>query len=149
MPALDQQQIDHLSRLMDERWSREFSEIRALTAGMDEERQRVALGERAADTADNGRRTQRMKPCSIPCLRLMKPLFDRICRTCVMSLRLVSESRPESMASASTATAISGMNASSPTRQPSAVLIASANMNTGRPPAKGAPSSCSSLRGMS
>ncbi|MEO8991885.1 MAG: TraR/DksA C4-type zinc finger protein [Nitrosospira sp.] len=52
MPALDQQQIDHLSRLMDERWSREFSEIRALTAGMDEERQRVALGERAADTAD-------------------------------------------------------------------------------------------------
>jgi RNA polymerase-binding transcription factor DksA len=52
MPALDQQQIDHLSRLMDERWTREFSEIRALLAGLGEERQRVALGERAADTLD-------------------------------------------------------------------------------------------------
>lgn len=52
MPALDQQQIDHLSRLMDERWTREFSEIRALLASLSEERQRVTLGERAADTLD-------------------------------------------------------------------------------------------------
>ena len=52
MQALNQQQIDHLSELMDERWIREFSEIRALVAGLGEERQRVALGERAADTSD-------------------------------------------------------------------------------------------------
>lgn len=52
MSGLDQQQIDHLSGIMDERWAREFSEIRALLAGLGEERQRVALGERAADTSD-------------------------------------------------------------------------------------------------
>lgn len=32
--------------------NREFSEIRSLVAGLGEERQRVALGERAADTSD-------------------------------------------------------------------------------------------------
>lgn len=52
MPPLTQQQIDHLSAIMDERWNREFSEIRSLLAGMGEERQRVELGERAADTSD-------------------------------------------------------------------------------------------------
>lgn len=52
MPSLTQQQIDHLSAIMDERWNREFSEIRSLLAGMGEERQRVELGERAADTSD-------------------------------------------------------------------------------------------------
>lgn len=52
MPGLTQQQIDHLSAMMDERWNREFSEIRSLIAGMGEERQRIALGERAADTSD-------------------------------------------------------------------------------------------------
>lgn len=52
MQALSQQQIDHLGEFMDERWIREFSEIRALVAGLGEERQRVALGERAADTSD-------------------------------------------------------------------------------------------------
>ncbi|MBN9132200.1 MAG: TraR/DksA C4-type zinc finger protein [Nitrosospira multiformis] len=49
---LAQQQIDHLSAIMDERWSREFNEIRSLVAGLGEERQRIALGERAADTSD-------------------------------------------------------------------------------------------------
>lgn len=52
MPGLTQQQIDHLSAMMDERWNREFSEIRSLIANMGEERQRIALGERAADTSD-------------------------------------------------------------------------------------------------
>ncbi|SFW13506.1 transcriptional regulator, TraR/DksA family [Nitrosovibrio sp. Nv17] len=52
MPALTQQQIDHLDELMDQRWTREFSEIRTLLSGLGEERQRVALGERAADTSD-------------------------------------------------------------------------------------------------
>jgi len=37
---------------MDERWVREFSEIRSLLADLGEERQRVALGERAADSSD-------------------------------------------------------------------------------------------------
>lgn len=49
---LNKQQIDHLRDLMGKRWAREFSEIRSLLAGMDEQRQRVALGERAADTSD-------------------------------------------------------------------------------------------------
>lgn len=52
MPGLTQQQIDQLRGIMDERWTREFSEIRALLAGLNEERQRVSLGERAADTSD-------------------------------------------------------------------------------------------------
>ncbi len=52
MPGLDQQKIDHLSGLMNERWEREFSEIRALHADLGEERERVALGERSADTSD-------------------------------------------------------------------------------------------------
>ncbi len=52
MASLDQTKIDHLSSLMDERWAREFSEIRSLFAGLGEERQRVALGERAADSSD-------------------------------------------------------------------------------------------------
>lgn len=52
MSGLTQQQIDHLSAMMDERWNREFSEIRSLIAGMGEERERIALGERAADTSD-------------------------------------------------------------------------------------------------
>jgi DnaK suppressor protein len=52
MTKLTQPQIGHLSELMEKRWAREFSEIRSLLAGMDEERQRVALGERAADTSD-------------------------------------------------------------------------------------------------
>jgi len=52
MARLDQTKIDHLSSLMDERWAREFSEIRSLFADLGEERQRVALGERAADSSD-------------------------------------------------------------------------------------------------
>lgn len=52
MARLDQAKIDHLSRVMDERWAREFSEIRALFSDLGEERQRVALGERAADRSD-------------------------------------------------------------------------------------------------
>lgn len=52
MTRLNQQQIDHLSGLMNKRWTREFSEIRSLLAGMDEERERIALGERDADTSD-------------------------------------------------------------------------------------------------
>lgn len=52
MSGLSQQQIDHLSGLMDKRWDREFSEIRSLLAGMDEERQRTGLGEREADSSD-------------------------------------------------------------------------------------------------
>lgn len=50
--ALTPQQIRHLSGLMDERWAREMREIRSLVEGMDEERQRAALGERAADSSD-------------------------------------------------------------------------------------------------
>lgn len=52
MAGLDQAKIDYLSSLMDERWTREFSEIRSLFADLGEERQRVALGERAADSSD-------------------------------------------------------------------------------------------------
>ncbi len=37
---------------MDERWTREFGEIRSLLAGMGELREPAALGERAADSAD-------------------------------------------------------------------------------------------------
>lgn len=52
MSGLDQQKINHLSGIMAERWEREFSEIRSLHADLGEERERVALGERAADTSD-------------------------------------------------------------------------------------------------
>ncbi len=52
MARLNQQQIAHLSGIMEKRWTREFSEIRSLLAGMDAERQRTALGEREADTSD-------------------------------------------------------------------------------------------------
>ena len=52
MATLDAQQIDHLRDLMGKRWAREFSEIRSMLASMDEERQRIALGERDADTSD-------------------------------------------------------------------------------------------------
>lgn len=52
MSRLSQQQIDHLSQLMNERWTREFSEIRSLLAGMGELRRGTALGERAADASD-------------------------------------------------------------------------------------------------
>jgi RNA polymerase-binding transcription factor DksA len=52
MSSLSQQQIDHLSALMEKRWDREFSEIRSLIADMDGERQRTALGEREADSSD-------------------------------------------------------------------------------------------------
>lgn len=52
MPKLNPQQIEHLRGLMGKRWAREFSEIRSLLEDMDEAQQRVALGERAADTSD-------------------------------------------------------------------------------------------------
>lgn len=52
MSGLSQQQIDHLSQLIDKRWAREFSEIRSLIANMGELRQRIALGERPSDASD-------------------------------------------------------------------------------------------------
>jgi len=52
MPGLEQKQIDHLSATMDARWTREFREIRSLFSAMDEERQRVALGESLDEASD-------------------------------------------------------------------------------------------------
>ena len=52
MPALEQKQIDQLTAMMDERWAREFREIRSLFSAMDEERQRVALGESLDEASD-------------------------------------------------------------------------------------------------
>ncbi len=52
MSKLAQEKINHLSGLMNERWNREFSEIRAMLGGLDEERERAGLGRREADSAD-------------------------------------------------------------------------------------------------
>ncbi|MFO1292518.1 MAG: TraR/DksA C4-type zinc finger protein [Rubrivivax sp.] len=52
MPAIDQAQIDHLSSLMDERWTREFREIRSLLGNLDGERQRAAFAPHAAGASD-------------------------------------------------------------------------------------------------
>ena len=53
MPALEQKQIDHLAAMMDERWAREFREIRSLFSAMDEDRQRVTLGESVDEATDD------------------------------------------------------------------------------------------------
>jgi RNA polymerase-binding transcription factor DksA len=42
----------HLTSLMDERWAREFREIRSLLEGVAEARERISLGERAGDASD-------------------------------------------------------------------------------------------------
>ena len=52
MSGLNQEQIEHLGRLMDERWTREFGEIRSLLASGGELQQHTALGQREADTSD-------------------------------------------------------------------------------------------------
>lgn len=52
MAALTKQHRQHLAKLMDERWAREFREIRSLLESIGEERQRVALGDRAGDASD-------------------------------------------------------------------------------------------------
>lgn len=52
MAALTQDQIEHLNGLMDERWTREFAEIRSLLAREGELRQQGLLGEREADRSD-------------------------------------------------------------------------------------------------
>jgi RNA polymerase-binding transcription factor DksA len=53
MPALEQKQIDQLTAMMDERWAREFREIRSLFSAMDDERQRVTLGESVDEATDD------------------------------------------------------------------------------------------------
>jgi RNA polymerase-binding transcription factor DksA len=53
MAALTPLRTGHLAGLMDERWAREFREIRSLLEGQDEARLRVALGERAGDASDD------------------------------------------------------------------------------------------------
>lgn len=52
MAKLTHQEIDELDQLMEARWTREFGEIRRLLAQRGEERERVELGERPADTSD-------------------------------------------------------------------------------------------------
>jgi RNA polymerase-binding transcription factor DksA len=53
MPALEQKQIDQLTAMMDERWAREFREIRSLFSAMDDERQGVTLGESVDEATDD------------------------------------------------------------------------------------------------
>lgn len=52
MAGLSAQQIEHLSRLMDKRWEREFKEIRSLADNVTGLRERIALGERPSDSSD-------------------------------------------------------------------------------------------------
>ncbi len=52
MPGLDQKQIEHLEAMMNERWAREFREIRSLFSGQDEERQEVTLGASVDEASD-------------------------------------------------------------------------------------------------
>lgn len=52
MPGLDQKQIEHLATMMNERWAREFREIRSLFSGQDEERQEVTLGASVDEASD-------------------------------------------------------------------------------------------------
>jgi len=52
MSGLNQEQIEHLGRLMDERWTREFGEIRSLLASGGDERQRAAFAPHAASASD-------------------------------------------------------------------------------------------------
>lgn len=56
MSPLSQQQIDHLSRLMDERWDREMKEIRAVAERAHDERRQAALVGRPADRVDEALR---------------------------------------------------------------------------------------------
>lgn len=53
MSALDPKQIEHLAAMMDERWAREFREIRSLVSAMDEERRRVTLGGSVDEQSDD------------------------------------------------------------------------------------------------
>lgn len=52
MSRLTQAQIDHLRKLMDERWAREIDEIRAVAARSRDERRQEVLAGRAADHLD-------------------------------------------------------------------------------------------------
>ncbi len=52
MPGLEQKQIDRLAAMMDERWAREFREIRSLFSATDEDRQQVTLGESVDEATD-------------------------------------------------------------------------------------------------
>ena len=52
MSTLSQQQIDHLSRLMDQRWTREMNEIRSVAERSRDDRRQEALAGRAADRLD-------------------------------------------------------------------------------------------------
>ncbi len=54
MSALDREKIDHLNGLMNERWASEFAEIRSLLGSIEDEGQRTALVERAAEASDEG-----------------------------------------------------------------------------------------------
>jgi len=52
MTMLTQQQIENLSRVMDERWTREMNEIRAVAERSRDDRRQEALSGRAADQLD-------------------------------------------------------------------------------------------------
>lgn len=52
MPYLTPEQIQHLSRLMDERWAREIAEINAVAKRSRDERRQEAIAGRAADRLD-------------------------------------------------------------------------------------------------
>lgn len=52
MSDLTHDQIDQLSRMMDERWARELEEIRAVAARSRDERRQEAIAGRAADRID-------------------------------------------------------------------------------------------------
>lgn len=52
MSYLTPEQIQHLSRLMDERWTREIAEINAVAKRSRDERRQEAIAGRAADRLD-------------------------------------------------------------------------------------------------
>lgn len=52
MSNLTTEQIQHLSRLMDERWTREIAEINAVAQRSRDERRQEAIAGRAADRLD-------------------------------------------------------------------------------------------------
>lgn len=52
MSPLSQEQVDRLTKLMDERYEREIEEINAIAARTHDERRQQALSSRAADSVD-------------------------------------------------------------------------------------------------
>lgn len=78
MSALEQQQIERLAAMMDERWAREFREIRSLFAARDAERQEVTLGE-SVDAATDEALLVRLASVDDPLIRQnLQDVYDII-----------------------------------------------------------------------